>query len=80
MLTSPGVHPRAGGEVLRALVAAMQHEHERQRRGFMHGWDIELVAARRAGMLAHAVDEGAAVARRPNDDDGTTWQACAPGL
>jgi hypothetical protein len=39
------VHLRAGGKVIRVLLAAMQHHDQRHRHAFVGGGDVELVAA-----------------------------------
>ena len=51
MLLGKRVHPRAGGEVVGRLGAAMQHDHQRQRLPVIAARHVELVVAA-AGLIA----------------------------
>ena len=48
------VHPRAGGEIVGRLVAAMQHHDKRQGLAIIAARDIELVGARAGGIAVAA--------------------------
>ena len=51
------VHPCSKGEIFRVLVAAVQHEHQRQLPPFVIGRDVESIVERPRGAAVGALQE-----------------------